>query len=104
MHDDKTEADAHMVVEANDEGSPSEAASERHQPNLLEAIEELTEKFQMMLHLSSAQVRTARCSAQCGLLAIQKAQHTPYAHVDFIQQEGEMIRVAREKGLGRKYP
>ena len=60
VHDDKTEADGQADIEAGKQGSQSEAAPERHQPNLSEAIEELTERFQMMLHLPSAQACTAR--------------------------------------------
>ena len=68
MDDGETEADKQAVIEAGDQGSPSGAAPERHQPDLPEAIEELTERFQMMLHLPSAQVRTARCCVCSGLL------------------------------------
>ena len=81
-HDDETEADGQAVSEAGDQDSQIEAAPERHQLNLLEAIEELTEKFQMMLHLPSAQVRTARCSACSGLLPIHNTQHILNTHVD----------------------
>ena len=65
------------VIEAGDQGSQSEAAPERHQPDLSEAIEELTEKFQMMLHLPSAQVRTAKMLCMFWLAAFLNYPATP---------------------------
>ena len=73
MHDDGgTEVDGQAVNEAGDQGGQNEPALQRHQPKLVEAMEELTEKFQMMLHLPSAQVWTSRCSADTCLAACAK--------------------------------
>ena len=93
MHDEETEADGQADIEAGSQGSQNELAPRRHQPNLLEAIEELTEKFQMMLHLPSAQVWIARCRACSGLLPVRNAQQPQHAHVDFMPLNRQVRRL-----------
>ena len=71
-HDDGSEADGQAAIKAGEQGSQAESALlvEKHQPDMLEASEELIEKFQMMLHLPNAQVWNPTYNADTYVLPV----------------------------------
>ena len=90
MLDDGTEAHEQAVTEAGDRSSQNDAAPERHQPSLSEAMEELIGKFQIVLHLPSAQVWNPGCNTDTCLLPVQSLSTPQHACVDFNLQSRQV--------------